>query len=333
MNSIDSVLLLSFGGPEHPDDIMPFLDNVLRGKHVPEERKLEVAEHYRHMGGSSPINACNRQFAAHLEAELAQRGKPLPVYFGNRNWHPYLADTLRDMQRDGVRRAALYITSAYGSYSGCRQYREDIIRAQQEVGDQIELIQTRKFFNHPGFITANADAVRKAWRSLGPKSTPALLFSAHSIPCAMADTSPYVPQLNETAKLVAQAVSLPYQEVVWQSRSGPPHQPWLEPDVCDAATALAKKGVTDLIVAPIGFVCDHIEVLFDLDEELSEHCQTLGIRMARASTAGNHPAMVAAIADLVEETTGARQPAVVGDMPPICCEANCCPPPKRPPKH
>jgi protoporphyrin/coproporphyrin ferrochelatase len=232
----DSILLVSFGGPEGPDDVMPFLENVLRGKNVPRERMLEVAEHYQHFGGVSPINAQNRELMAAIESELRRRGIALPIYWGNRNWHPLFPDTLRQMAEDGKRRALAFFTSMFSCYSGCRQYRENILAAQEQVGAGAPAVEkVRMGFNHPAFIEAQADLLRRALQQLGaaPGEEVTVLFAAHSIPMTMADNCRYVEQLRLSAGLIAAEVGHDSWEVVYQSRSGPPAQPWLEPDVCD----------------------------------------------------------------------------------------------------
>jgi ferrochelatase len=310
----DALLVLSFGGPEKPDDVMPFLENVLRGRNVPRERMLEVAEHYYHFGGKSPINDQNRALIAALQSVLNAEGPTVPIYWGNRNWEPYLADTLRQMRADGIRRTVGFVTSAYSSYSGCRQYREDIAKAQAEVGEGApEVLKLPSFHAHPGFIAANADHLRAA---LGAYSStpPSVAFTAHSVPAPMAATSPYVRQLEETANLVARAVGIQEWKLVYQSRSGPPTQPWLEPDILEHIRALHAQGVTELVIAPIGFISDHMEVLYDLDTEAAQVCEELGIRMTRAKTAGTHPEFIRMIRDLMQK-------------PPQACAADCCLPP------
>jgi protoporphyrin/coproporphyrin ferrochelatase len=312
----DALLVLSFGGPEKPDDVMPFLENVLRGRHVPRERMLEVAEHYYHFGGKSPINDQNRALIAALRQLLDAEGSRIPIYWGNRNWHPFLADTMRQMRADGVKRALGFVTSAYSSYSGCRQYREDIFRAQGEVGEGAPEVDKLPSFNaHPGFIQANADRLREALQ--GFNAPPHVAFTAHSVPAAMAMSSDYVKQLEETAMLVVEAVGVRDWKLVYQSRSGPPSQPWLEPDISDHIRALHEAGRTELIIAPIGFTSDHMEVLYDLDTEAAQLCEQLGMKMARAKTAGTHPAFIRMIRDLMEN--GAT-----------VCRPDCCAPPVRP---
>ena len=315
-NDYDALVVLSFGGPEKPDDVIPFLENVLRGRNVPRERMLQVAEHYYHFGGKSPINDQNRALIAALRQLLDSEGSPVPIYWGNRNWQPYLADTMRQMRTDGVRRALGFVTSAYSSYSGCRQYREDIARAQAEVGEGApEILKLPSFHAHPGFIAANADHLRDALSSY--TSAPHVAFTAHSVPVPMAATSAYVRQLGETATLVANAVGVDNWKLVYQSRSGPPTQPWLEPDILDHIRSIHGQGATELVIAPIGFISDHMEVLYDLDTEAAQLCEELGIRMTRAKTAGTHPAFIRMIRDLI-----------LG--PPQVCAPDCCAVPARP---
>jgi ferrochelatase len=321
----DALLLLSFGGPEREEDVLPFLENVLRGKNVPRERMLEVAEHYYHFGGKSPINDQNRALIAALEALLRKQGPNLPVYWGNRNWHPLLADTLRQMQGDGVRRALAFATSAFGSYPGCRQYLEDIDRARAEVGEGAPEIQKlRTFHNHPRFIEVMVARVQAALDQVPANSrdTARLVFTAHSIPAGMAETSPYVSQLEEACRLVAEPFGRD-AVLVYQSRSGPPAQPWLGPDICEHIRKLHAEGVTELVIAPIGFLSDHMEVVYDLDTEAAALCRELGIHMVRAGTAGGHPLFVEMIRDLILECMEGRASCNT-------CDPACCPPPRRP---
>ena len=321
----DAILLVSFGGPEQPADVLPFLENVLRGRNVPRERMLEVAGHYYHFGGKSPINAQNRALLTALADELARHECRLPLYWGNRNWHPLLEDTVRQMQSDGIRKALALATSAFGSYSGCRQYLEDIARASAAVGPGApEIHKLPPFHNRPGFIAATADHVRAAFDTVPPERRPAapLLYTAHSVPLSMAQTSPYQEQLQEACRLVSQAVDRP-GTLVYQSRSGPPSQPWLEPDVCQYIRQLHAQGVTELVLAPIGFLSDHMEVVYDLDTEAAELCRELDIHMARAATVGVHPAFVATIREMILERADGRAPADV-------CRPDCCAPPARP---
>jgi ferrochelatase len=329
-HSYDAILILSFGGPEGRDDVIPFLENVLRGKNVPRERMLEVAEHYYRFGGVSPINEQNRQLITALEKELAKHGPQLPIYWGNRNWHPLLPDTLCQMKQDGIRRALAFVTSAYSSYSSCRQYLEDIQRARAEVGDgapQIDKI--RPFFNHPGFIEAVADHARDALAEIQDDRLPAahILYTAHSIPSAMAAGCDYEAQLNESSRLVNERLGDYRWQLVYQSRSGPPTQPWLEPDICDAIKELAsQKATTDIVVVPIGFVSDHVEVIFDLDTEARQVCEKLGINMVRAKTAGTHPRFIQMIRELIEERIEEGPHETIGDLEPCVdvCARDCC---------
>jgi protoporphyrin/coproporphyrin ferrochelatase len=336
----DALLLVSFGGPERPEDVISFLENVLRGKNVPRERMLEVAEHYYQFGGKSPINDQARDLIAALQSELASRGPNLPIYWGNRNWHPMLADTLRQMQSDGVRRALAFVTSAFGSYSGCRQYREDIECARAEAGPDSPVIhKLRVFHNHPNFIQAVTDRVRAAFHRVPAerRDTAQLVFTAHSIPLSMAESSPYVKQLEDACQLVAQAVSESATPrswaLVYQSRSGPPSQPWLGPDIRDYIRAQHAGGpLTDLVVTPIGFLSDHLEVLFDLDTEAASLCRDLGIGFYRAATVGVHPAFVSMIRELILEQTEGREARFLGvlGLDPRLCSAQCCVAPQRP---
>jgi ferrochelatase len=300
----DAVLVVAFGGPEGMDDVLPFLENVTRGRGVPRERLEEVARHYELFDGVSPINGQNRALVAALRGELAARGIDLPVYFGNRNWRPQLADTIREMTADGVERALAFFTSAYSSYSGCRQYRENVYDAQQAVGpDAPEVLRTRVFYNHPGFVEPNVELLARALGEVpaGRRAEAHVAFTAHSIPLAMARRSRYEAQLAETARLVAEGAGLASYEVVYQSRSGPPSVPWLEPDVRDHLRAVAARGARDVVLSPIGFVSDHMEVLYDLDHEAREVADEAGLSLVRAPTVGTHPAFVSMIRELIEE--------------------------------
>jgi ferrochelatase len=324
----DAILVVSFGGPEGPDDVMPFLENVTRGRNVPRERLLEVAHHYERFGGVSPINEQNRQLISALEPELRAHGIDLPVYFGNRNWHPFLEDTMREMRDDGVRRAIAFLTSAFSSYSGCRQYRENLFEAQQALGpDAPEVPRLRMLYNHPGFVEANADHVRDALAELPDGAKPHIAFTAHSIPVAMAKRCAYEAQLRETARLVAGAVGVDDYAVVYQSRSGSPHVPWLDPDVCEHLETLPGRGVEAVVISPIGFVSDHLEVLFDLDVEARETAGRLGLPLARALTAGTHPAFVSAIREAIAERLSPDAPRrAIGRFGPShdTCAPDCC---------
>jgi ferrochelatase len=342
MPDFDALLLLSFGGPEGPDDVMPFLRNVTRGRGIPEERLEAVAEHYQRIGGVSPINAQNRALIAALEAEFAENGVQLPIYWGNRNWKPYVADAVRTMRDDHVRRALVFATSATSSFSGCRQYRNDMQQARVVAGAGApELVKLRHYFDHPGFVTANADHVRRALDSLPPaeRDHARLVFTAHSIPVAMNDASGpeadglYRRQQLETARLVATAVRGEAAEfdLVWQSRSGPPQVPWLEPDINEHLNTLAGQGIRAVVVCPTGFVSDHVEVIWDLDTEARRTADSLGLAFARAAAAGTHPAFVAAVRELVQEQLDGLTPRSLGTLG-LCgieCPDACCPSPRR----
>jgi len=337
----DAVLVVSFGGPEGHDDVIPFLENVLRGRNVPRERMLAVAEHYYHFDGKSPINQQTRELIAALTDELARYGPKLPVYWGNRNWHPMLADTLRQMKRDGIKRALAFVTSAYSSYSGCRQYREDIVRAQAEVGEGAPQIdKLRAFFNHPGFLGATEDRIKGALAHLPPNAQQdvRVVYVAHSIPLSMANTSDYVKQLEEVRRLSSEALGIKNDALVYQSRSGAPGQPWLEPDILDYLREVKEKNLASaVVIAPISFISDHMEVLYDLDIEAKQLCDSLGLPMTRAKTVGVHPKFIGMIRELIlEKMEGAKRHALgtLGPREDACAE-DCCPAPQRParPQH
>lgn len=300
VHKYDALLIVSFGGPEKREDVIPFLENVLRGRNVPRERMLQVAEHYYHFEGRSPINDQNRALIDALRPVVK-----LPIYWGNRNWHPMLADTMRQMSDDGIQRAVAFVTSAFGSYSGCRQYIEDIERARGEL----RIDKIRPFSEHPKFIAAMTDRVRTALKEL-PQGQ--LVFTAHSVPVSMAESSPYVGELERACGAVARGVGRDTWKLAYQSRSGPPTQPWLGPDICDHL----RETRSETIVVPIGFLSDHMEVLFDLDTEARAVCNELGVKMVRAGTAGTHPAMIEMIAEMVEQ-----------DHEP--CAQGCCAAPRR----
>jgi ferrochelatase len=334
MSSYDAFLLLSFGGPEGPDDVMPFLRNVTRGRGVPDERLAEVAEHYRHFGGVSPINAQCRALLSALRPEFDRAGIDLPIYWGNRNWTPYLTDTVAQMRADGVRTALAFVTSPYGSYSSCRQYLEDIDRARTEVGADAPVIhKIRHYHDHPGYVAPHVDAVRAALATLPAGGRRDIVFTAHSIPTAMAATAGphggrYEAQLREVAGLVAAqaAPGLPW-DLVWQSRSGPPRVPWLEPDVNDHLRALAAAGTTGVVVSPVGFISDHLEVVWDLDHEAADTAKQLGLDFARAATPGDDPRFIGMIRELVAERLDPPTVrAALGAIPTWdFCDVGCCP--------
>ncbi len=325
----DALLLVAFGGPEGMDDVMPFLETVTKGRDVPRERLEAVAEHYALFDGVSPINAQNRALAEALRVELLEHGIDMPIYVGNRNWHPFLADTIRDMAADGVERALAFFTSGFSSYSSCRQYRENIHEAQTALGDGApEISRLRAFYNHPGFVQAGAELLRAALERI-PASRRArahVAFTAHSIPLAMARGCRYEAQLAEAARLVADGAGAPEHAVVYQSRSGSPRTPWLEPDVCDHLRGLAERGVEDVVLSPLGFVSDHIEVLYDLDVEASRLASELGLGLVRAPAVGTHPAFVAAIRELVEERLFQAPRRAIGRYGPAhdVCAPGCC---------
>jgi ferrochelatase len=328
----DALLVVGFGGPEAPDDVVPFLENVLRGKNVPRERMLEVAEHYYRFGGVSPLNAQIRALIAALVAAMNERGPRLPVYWGNRNWHPLLADTIGEMRQDGVRRAIALVLSAFSSYSGCRQYLEDIERARSEVGPDAPAVEKiRVFYNHPLFIDVWRERLASAFDKVPAERRGAaeLVFCAHSIPTAMAALCRYEAQLREACRLSAEAAGRTSWTLAYQSRSGPPSQPWLEPDICHFLRELhTSRSPRDVIVAPIGFLSDHIEVLYDLDTEARTVCDELGVELVRAATPGTHPKIVEMFRRLVAERVdpSAERPALGNDGPgEDVCAADCCP--------
>jgi ferrochelatase len=347
----DALLVVSFGGPESKEEVMPFLENVLRGRNIPRERMLVVAEHYYHFEGKSPINQQTRELIAALGTELEVGGPKLPIYWGNRNWHPLLADTLRKMKEDGIRRALAFVTSAYSSYSGCRQYREDIARAQSEVGlSQSGLFQSdpgapevdklRPFFNHPLFIEATIERVRDALHTVpaDARSNVQIVYLAHSIPLAMANTCDYVKQLEEVRRLVSEALGHAddvhkNDALVYQSRSGAPGQPWLGPDILEYLRQVkAEKLASAVVLAPISFVSDHMEVLYDLDVEARQLCDALALPMTRAKTVGVHPKFIGMIRELILErmNPGSERRAVgsLGARADVCAE-DCCPAPRK----
>jgi len=332
----DAILIISFGGPESKEEVIPFLENVLSGRGVPRERMLAVAEHYYHFDGKSPINQQTRELITALEAELEKNGPKLPIYWGNRNWHPLLTDTLRKMKEDGIGRAAAFVTSAYSSYSGCRQYREDIARAQSEVGlGAPEVDKLRAFFNHPGFVEATVERVGEALRAipLDSRENIQIVYTAHSVPLSMANTSDYVTQLEEVRRLVSGALGQTNHVLVYQSRSGAPGQPWLEPDILDYLREVkANNRASAVVVAPIGFISDHLEVVYDLDVEAQELCNELGLPMTRAKTVGVHSKFIGMIRELIEERMNPQlERRAMGSMGPRIdiCEDGCCPAPGR----
>jgi protoporphyrin/coproporphyrin ferrochelatase len=343
----DALLLVGFGGPEGPDDVMPFLENVTRGRGIPRERLEEVSHHYLALGGVSPINAQNRALVAALRVELADRGIELPVYWGNRNWDPFLAPELARLHGDGHRRVLALTTSAYSSYSSCRQYREDLARALDEtgLGGAVEIDRVRQYFDHPGFVRPFAEGLAAALRELAaddvaPAAT-RVLFTTHSIPLTMAAASGAPGRFGPEGAYVAQhlaaieavlaavrrdGVHVPPWALVYQSRSGAPHVPWLEPDVNDALRDARAAGTTAAVIVPIGFVSDHVEVIWDLDHEARETCDELGLRMIRVGTPGTHPSFVRGLVDLVEDRRGGLPGVALSPLGPwpSVCAAGCC---------
>jgi len=325
----DAILLVSFGGPEGMPDVIPFLENVLRGRNVPRERLLQVAKHYELFDGVSPINQQNRDLMSALKRLLDTDGPPLPIYFGNRNWNPLLPDTLTKMRDDGVQSALAFVTSAYSSYSSCRQYLENIADAREKVGPNAPKVEKlRAFFNHPLFVQANVEHIRQELDQFpeSERSSVYLAFTAHSIPESMARTCDYQAQLEETSRLVAAELGVADWQLVFQSRSGSPSQPWLGPDVCDHLQQLHARGIKNVIVAPIGFISDHMEVIYDLDVEARQLCDRLGLNMRRAATAGTHPSFVSMIRELILERIDPSRPVrYAGNyQSPLQCGDGCC---------
>ncbi|HUT12128.1 MAG TPA: ferrochelatase [Thermoguttaceae bacterium] len=337
MASYDAVLLVSYGGPERPEDVLPFLENVVRGKRVPRERLLAVAGHYELFGGVSPINAQNRALLAALVGELNAHGPALPVYWGNRCWHPLLADTVRQMAEDGVRRAVALVTSAFSSYSTCRQYLEAIELAREEVGaDAPKIDKLRVFYNHPGFIEPMAQRVAAALEEIPPehRSAASLVYTAHSLPASMAANCDYEQQLQESCRLISKRVGRSDWRLVYQSRSGPPSQPWLEPDVRDYLRELSRQSPgADVVVVPVGFLAENMEIVYDLDVETRSVCEELGLNMVRAAVVGSHPRLVQMIRELIVERMQENPLRLAlgtyGPFPDVC-PADCCLPADAP---
>jgi len=330
----DAILVVGFGGPERREHVMPFLENVTRGRNVPYERLAEVAEHYYHLGGASPINGQVRALIACLRPELDRRGIALPIFWGNRNWDPLLADTLATMTAAGVKRALAVVLAAFSSYSSCRQYREDIARACLAAGHSApEVDKMRVFYNHPDFIAANSERVRAAMATVvvADRDPEQVVFTAQSIPAAMARDCDYEQQLGEACRLVAAEVGIGQERwsLAYQSRSGQPSDPWLEPDILDHLRDLRNRGVNDVLIHPIGFLSDHMEVLHDLDVEARGCALALGIRLVRSQTVGTHPRFVALLGELIAERTGGlagQTPRAIGRFGPghDVCPLTCC---------
>jgi ferrochelatase len=325
----DAVLVVSFGGPEGPGDVMPFLDNVLAGLRLPPPAVKKIAARYEAFGGVSPINAHTRAFITALQRELAEHDLKLPVYWGNRNWHPLLPGTVERMRDDGVRRAIAYVTSTFGSYSGCRKYRENLFDAVARLDDAPVIDKLRHGYNHPGFIAAVTDRVRAAFAVLPPDARAAapLVFTAHSLPESMAKHAPYQGQLHEACRLVAESLDTAPWELAYQSNNASYGEPWLKPTVGDVLRKVADQGARDIVVAPIGFVCDHMEIVLDLDVEAQALATSLGLNLVRAGTVGTHPAFVAMVRELIEERmTADPERRALGEFGPShdICPANCC---------
>ncbi|QGW24705.1 ferrochelatase [Dietzia sp. DQ12-45-1b] len=323
---VDALLVLSFGGPEGQEDVIPFLENVTRGRGIPASRLEEVATHYRQLGGRSPINDLNREIIANVRAELARRGRDLPIYFGNRNWTPMIEETVRQMTADGVRSAAVFATSAWGGYSGCAQYQEDIARAREQVAGAPTMVRLRQFYDHPLFIERFADDLRAAMASAAPGAR--VIFTAHSVPeAADAVAGPpalgghlYSRQVAEAARLVAEAAGVADHDLVWQSRSGPPSVPWLEPDVVDHVREIAEaESVRDVVVVPVGFISDHVEVIWDLDTELVNEVRELGVTVTRTATPGPSPEFARMVLELLDEVETGVTGDRLGDVPALGC--------------
>ncbi|WOT03295.1 ferrochelatase [Corynebacterium pyruviciproducens] len=318
-NGRSALLVLSFGGPEHHDDVRPFLENVTRGRGIPLERLDEVEVHYHHLGGVSPLNGLNRELISNIESELARRGRDLPVYFGNRNWHPFIEETVEEMVNDGITHVYVFATSAWGGSSGCRQYDEDIERALTHLKNKglptLTMVKLRQFFDHPGFIHPSVDSIRRAMDDFPEDSAPRLVFTGHSIPTAADERSGvpedgtlYSNQIRSACAIIAGELGVDDYDLVWQSRSGSPHTPWLEPDIVDHARDLHERGINDLVVYPVGFISDHTEVVWDLDNELKDAADEWGMRISRADTVGPTSEFTNMVVDLIEEFDAAALP-------------------------
>lgn len=327
-HAYDAVLVVSFGGPEGPDDVMPFLENVLRGLKLPPPAVKGIARRYEAFGGVSPINAHTREFIAALEKELAANGIDLPVYWGNRNWHPFLTDTLEQMRKDGIGRAIAYVTSTFSSYSGCRRYREDLYAATHALENAPVIDKLRYGYNHPGFIAAVTDRVRDAFAEIpAERRDPAtLVFTAHSLPNSMAAKAPYEAQLREAAALVCEALGRDQWELAYQSNNASYGEPWLDPRIEDVIAERAQQGVEDIVIVPIGFVCDHMEVVLDLDVDARKIADESGINMVRAGTVGTHPAFVTMVRELIAERAAGAERHALGQYGPShdFCPVDCC---------
>ncbi|MCQ4618804.1 ferrochelatase [Corynebacterium sp. CCUG 65737] len=346
LSDFDALLVLSFGGPEGEDEVIPFLENVTKGRGIPRERLAEVGEHYFNFGGVSPINEQNRTIISNIEAEIERRGETLPVYFGNRNWRPFALEAADEIKADGHRNVAVFATSAWGGYSACRQYDEDIVKLRESHGD-IEFTKLWQFYGHPTFVSLMADHVRQAWEA-ADQATTRVLFTAHSVPNAADDASGgptdanlYSRQVEEASRLIAEAAGLPSYEVVWQSRSGNPATPWLEPDVVDRTEELHDEdsSIKHIICVPVGFITDHMEVIWDLDTELKEACDERGITLTRTPTVGLEPEFANLVLNLVENTAAGTEPKTLSTITVQGCTLNgapckegCCTPQRPQPQ-
>jgi ferrochelatase len=330
----DALLVLSFGGPEAREEVIPFLQRVAQGRAIPRERLEEVAAQYDRLGGVSPLNAQNRALISALGARLQADGPHLPIYFGNRNWHPFVADTLRQLRDDGRQRVLVFVTSAFSSYSGCRQYREDVMRANADLGEALAFDKLRVFYNHPGFIQAVVEHTVQALTRFPEdvRGTVHFVFTAHSIPLEMAQHCDYVAQLQEAASLVAAQIGTSSYQLVFQSRSGSPQIPWLEPDIGNYLEGCHAHGIANVLVIPLGFISDHMEVLYDLDTKAKQRADELQIRLVRAETVGTHPAFIDMIRELIfERMTDHPERRFLGKRGPShdICPLNCCLPGKK----
>ncbi|AKP08736.1 Ferrochelatase [Corynebacterium pseudotuberculosis] len=351
---IDAVLVLSFGGPEGPEQVLPFLENVTRGRGIPRERLEEVAVHYHHFDGVSPLNQLNREIVANVEAELQNQNFPIPVYFGNRNWHPYANDVAEEISRAGHRKVMVFATSAWGGYSGCRQYGEDLVKLNQHLDSvglpQLDFLKVRQFFDHPSFINEEVEVVQQAFESFGvspkegEKQGIRLVFTAHSIPLIADETSGidadgnlYSRQVAEASRLVADRLGVQKYDVVWQSASGNGKIPWLDPDIVDHIIDLHSQGVRKVVVSAIGFISDHMEVVWDLDNELQVEAEKRGMKVVRAKTVGHTSTFASMVVQLFHETLNPKTAQHLGTVPSrgcsingAACEPQCCQPAKRP---
>lgn len=332
-SNFDAVLVLSFGGPEGNDDVLPFLRNVTAGRGIPDDRLREVGEHYYHFDGVSPLNQLNREIIANVESELSSRGMDLPVYFGNRNWTPFAEETVAQMAADGVTNALVFATSAWGGYSACMQYNEDI-RRLREAQPGIRFTKLRQFYDHPLFVAEMADAVREAYAEVPEDRLEhtRMLFTAHSVPTdadnkagGAGDKNLYSRQVHEAARVIAEEVGLADYDVVWQSRSGNPATPWLEPDIVDHTEEIAKQGVRSVVVCPVGFISDHMEVIWDLDTELAEAAKEIDVTVHRSRTAGPSDRFSTMVVDLIDELVTGKPKVGVGRLTVQGCTVNGAP--------